>query len=143
MTSEDPIIRRLMDRIDSLEARLDRIQNNSVRAEVAGAFARVNFADLPAAGIPGRVFWVLDVESGMLFLDDGAQWVPIGGSFIVFAVGDNGSFSNPGVTLTGITDTPTVNPGWATSDTVPMTQPNLYIKVYVDGNAYTVPGWLT
>lgn len=143
MTSQDPIIQRLMDRIDTLEARLNRLQNNSVRSEITGAFSRVNFADLPPAGIPGRVFWVLDVESGILYMDDGTQWVPIGGSFMLFAVGDQGSFSNPGVTVSGVTEVPTTDPGWAASSSVNMNPPNVYIKVYVNGSAYSVPGWST
>lgn len=143
MTNSDPLIQILVNRINALEARLNRLQNNSVRSEITGAFARVNFSDLPTAGIPGRVFWVLDIEAGMLYMDDGAQWVPIGGSFLVFAVGDNGSFSNPGVTLTGVTEVPTADPGWANSSTVNMTPPNVYVKFFVNGSAYSIPGWST
>lgn len=143
MTSQDPIIQRLMDRIDTLEARLNRLQNNSVRSEITGAFSRVNFADLPAAGIAGRVFWVLDVGGGALYCDNGTTWVPIGGNFRVVAVGDPGALANPGVTLTGITDTPTVNPGWGTSDTAPMNAPDGYIKDYVNNQAVVVPYWNT
>lgn len=143
MAVDDPIIKRLQDQINALQAQLNRLQNNSVRAEITGAFVRKNLADLPAAGIPGRVFWVLDVEDGMLYCDDGAEWVPIGGSFVVFAVGDQGAVVNPGVVMTGITEAPTVSPGWAASDTVPMTPPDVYVKFYVDGAAYSVPGWAT
>lgn len=143
MTSQDPIIQRLMDRIDTLEARLNRLQNNSVRSEITGAFSRVNFADLPAAGIAGRVFWVLDVGGGALYCDNGTTWVPIGGNFRVVAVGDPGALANPGVTMAGIAENPTADPGWASSATVNMTPPNVYVKFYVNSSAYSVPGWST
>lgn len=46
-------------------------------------------------------------------------------------------------TITGDTDTPTVNPGWATSSTINMTAPDGYIKAYVGTQAVTIPYWNT
>lgn len=45
--------------------------------------------------------------------------------------------------VTGVTDTPTTDPGWASSDTVPMTAPNGYIKAYVGTQAVVIPYWNT
>jgi hypothetical protein len=143
VSNQDPLIQILRDEIRDIRAQLNRLQNNSVRSEITGAFSRVNFVDLPTAGIPGRVFWVLDIEDGMLYMDTGVQWVPIGGSFLVFAVGDNGAFVNPGVVVTGVTEIPTSDPGWATCATINMTPPNVYVKFFVNGAAYSVPGWST
>jgi hypothetical protein len=46
-------------------------------------------------------------------------------------------------TLTGATDTPTTDPGWATSDTVAMNVPDGYIKMYVGTQAVVIPYWNT
>lgn len=45
--------------------------------------------------------------------------------------------------LTGVTDTPTADPGWATSSTADMNAPDGYIKMYVGTQAVVVPYWNT
>ncbi len=141
MSNQDPLIQILTNRLAALEAKVERLQNNSVRSEITGALSRITFAELPAAGIAGRLFYITDVEQGMIYYDNSIEWVPLTGSYLVFAVGDQGAFVNPGVVITGIAENPTVNPGWANSDTVPMTPPDINVKLYVDGAAYSVPGW--
>lgn len=59
------------------------------------------------------------------------------------ADGDVGSGVASTVRVTGVTDTPTADPGWATSDTVAMTPPNGYIKAYVGTQAVVIPYWNT
>ena len=46
-------------------------------------------------------------------------------------------------TFTGVTDTPTADPGWAASSTIDMTVPDAYIKIYIGTQAYVIPAWLT
>jgi hypothetical protein len=46
-------------------------------------------------------------------------------------------------TITGATDTPTADPGWASSSTVNMTAPDGYIKAYVGTQAVVIPYWNT
>lgn len=143
MAIDDPLYNRLMDEIRSLKAQLNTLQNRSVRAEIAGALSRITFAELPDPGKAGRLFYITDIEQGVVYYDTGAAWLPLAGSAMVFAIGDQGSFSNPGVTMTGITEVPTTDPGWAASSTVNMNPPNVYVKFYVNGSAYSVPGWST
>jgi len=59
------------------------------------------------------------------------------------ADGDVGSGTASTTRLTGVTDTPTTDPGWATSSTVNMNAPNGYLKLYVGTQAVTVPYWNT
>ena len=44
---------------------------------------------------------------------------------------------------TGVTDTPTTDPGWATSSTVDMNAPDGYVKAYVGTQAVVIPYWNT
>lgn len=46
-------------------------------------------------------------------------------------------------TMTGQTDTPTTDPGWATSSTVDMNSPDGYLKFFNSVQAITVPFWNT
>ena len=46
-------------------------------------------------------------------------------------------------TFTGEVDTPTSDPGWASSSTVNMTAPGAYIKIYIGTQAYVIPAWVT
>ena len=46
-------------------------------------------------------------------------------------------------TITGVTDTPTVDPGWTTSSTVDMNAPDGYIKAYSGTQAVVIPFWNT
>jgi len=46
-------------------------------------------------------------------------------------------------TITGVTDTPTTDPGWATSSSVDMNAPDGYIKGYNGTQAITIPFWNT
>jgi len=59
------------------------------------------------------------------------------------ADGDPGSGSASTTRYTGVTDTPTTNPGWATSSTVNMNAPDGYMKMYVGTQAVVVPYWNT
>ena len=59
------------------------------------------------------------------------------------ADGDVGSGTASTVRLTGVTDTPTTNPGWASSNSAPMNVPDGYIKMYVGTQAVVVPYWNT
>jgi hypothetical protein len=45
--------------------------------------------------------------------------------------------------LTGVTDTPTTDPGWASSSTVNMNAPDGYIKMFVGTQAVVIPYWNT
>lgn len=56
--------------------------------------------------------------------------------------GDDGGEASMN-SFTGSTDTPTADPGWASSSTVNMTAPNGYIKAYVGTQAVTIPYWNT
>lgn len=58
------------------------------------------------------------------------------------AIGDIAGVASTN-TLTGVTDTPTTEPGWAASDTAPMNPPDGYIKMYVGTQAVVVPYWNT
>lgn len=143
MTNSDPLIQILVNRINALEARLNRLQNNSVRSEITGALSRITFAELPTAGIQGRLFYITDVQSGIVYYDNGSAWVALAGSQIAFAVGDPGNFVNPGTIMTGALEVPTADPGWATCATVNMTPPNAYLMFRHDGSKYSIPGWST
>lgn len=56
---------------------------------------------------------------------------------------DLGSGEASTTTLTNATDTPTTDPGWASSSTVNMNAPDGYIKIYVGTSAVVVPFWNT
>lgn len=58
------------------------------------------------------------------------------------AIGDIAGVASTN-TLTGVTDTPTTEPGWAASDTAPMNPPDGYMKMYVGTQAVVVPYWNT
>lgn len=139
----DSVNKMLLKRIEALEAQVRRLQSISVRAEIAGAFSRLALADLPTEYIAGRVYFVTDVQGGVLYIDNGASINPIGGGGVLLANGDTGAGVAAMNTFTGVTDTPTFNPGWSTSDTVPMTAPSGYIKGYVGTQAVTIPFWNT
>lgn len=73
--SDNPIVRKLSDRLNKIEEALRRLQNVSVRSEITGAFGRLEFSDLPSDFIAGRQWFVTDQLDGMNFTDDGtAQW---------------------------------------------------------------------
>lgn len=55
---------------------------------------------------------------------------------------DNGGAKTT-ITVTGVTDTPTTDPGWTTSSTINMNAPNGYIKAYVGSQAVVIPYWNT
>jgi len=57
--------------------------------------------------------------------------------------GDIGNGISSTNIITGVTDTPTSDPGWASSSTVDMTAPDGYIKAYVGTQAVVVPYWNT
>lgn len=57
--------------------------------------------------------------------------------------GDPSSGAAGTLTLTGETDTPTSDPGWATSSTVDMSAPDGYLKLYSGTQAVVVPFWNT
>lgn len=139
----DSLIKQLLDRIETLESQVRRLQSISVRAEIAGAFSRLPSASLPTNRIAGRVYFVTDVQGGVIYVDNGATISPIGGGGILLASGDTGAGVASMNTITGVTDTPTFNPGWSTSNTVPMTAPDGYIKGYVGTQAVTIPFWNT
>lgn len=61
----------------------------------------------------------------------------------LIADSDPGSGTASTNIMTGVTDTPTTDPGWATSATVNMNIPNGYLKFYVGTQAVTVPFWNT
>lgn len=74
---------KLWGRLNALELAITRVQRQSVRSEITGAFARLNFADLPAAGKKGRVIFVIDgrkagegagAGTGVCAYDDGSNW---------------------------------------------------------------------
>ncbi len=55
-----------------------------------------------------------------------------------------GGGAYPGmVQYTGKLQNPTANPGWATSDTVPMTPPDDYLKIWYNNQAFSIPMWVT
>lgn len=59
------------------------------------------------------------------------------------ADGDVGSGVAATNRFTGVTDTPTTDPGWTTSSTVDMNAPDSYIKIYIGTQAYVIPAWVT
>ena len=56
--------------------------------------------------------------------------------------GDGGGVAAT-TTFTGVTDTPTADPGWASSSTIDMTVPDGYIKAYIGLQAVVIPYWNT
>jgi len=44
---------------------------------------------------------------------------------------------------TKITGSPTIDPGWITSNTIAMNHPDKYIRIYIDNQAYMIPAWIT
>lgn len=69
--------------IEKLVARLAALESNT-RAEVAGGVQALLYADLPAAGQPGRVRFVTNgrkigegpgAGTGVLAVDDGSAWI--------------------------------------------------------------------
>lgn len=50
----------LNNKILTLQKKVKKLQQSSYRAEVAGARVTIDFADLPATGTPGQIYWVND-----------------------------------------------------------------------------------
>lgn len=73
--SDNPILRKLSERVAKLEEWVRRLQNVSVRSEITGAFSRLLLADLPSDSVAGRQWFVTDQFDGMNYMDDGAaKW---------------------------------------------------------------------
>lgn len=75
MSPSDPVITAIVERLRKLET--------NQRAEQAGAVEAVLFANLPAAGKPGRIMFVTNgrkpgqgagAGTGVLAVDDGTIW---------------------------------------------------------------------
>lgn len=80
----NPILQRFASDIKQLKQGLRQLTTLSARSEYTGGFSRVLYADLPIAGMKGRVFYILDARigaegagagSGALGVDNGSQWV--------------------------------------------------------------------
>jgi len=80
----NPIIDRLNTQIKALQVQFDKFVSSSSRSEWTGGFSRVTYAELPAAGMKGRVYYITDARigaegagagSGALGVDNGTDWV--------------------------------------------------------------------
>jgi hypothetical protein len=88
----------------------------------------------------------LDFEFGggvEMSLDDGGLDVVSQARAQQIKLDGDGSGTASTNTITGVTDTPTTDPGWASSSTVDMNAPDGYIKAYVGTQAVVVPYWNT
>lgn len=69
------------------------------------------------------------------------------GAFEIRAEGFRADADTSGIasttSITGVTDTPTTDPGWTSSSTVDMNAPDGYIKAYVGTQAVVIPYWNT
>lgn len=136
---DNPILRRLSEEIEYVKSELKRVLNVSVRAEIAGAVARLLFANLPTDRIAGRLYFVTDVAGGLLYVDNGTDIQPVN----LLIAQDFGAGIAGTTIITNATDLPTVNPGWLTSNVAPMNPPNTYLKIYIGTQAYVIPVWTT
>lgn len=94
-------------------------------------------ADLITVGVSGtpRIRW--DEQADAFYI---TKRVNI--SSDVQLSGDTGGVPSSN-TITGVTDTPTTDPGWSTSSTTDMNAPDGYIKAYVGTQAVVIPFWNT
>jgi len=82
----NPIIDRLNSQIKALQVQFDKFVSSSSRSEWTGGFSRVAYAELPTAGMKGRVYYITDARTaseaagagtGCLGVDDGTTWVRV------------------------------------------------------------------
>lgn len=83
---------------------------------------------------------------GILNARIGGVWYEIAFSQIAVSTGliNEKIHSDPSVNelaMLGTDTDPAADPGWSTSDTAPMTDPDIYLRFLYNGTAYAVPGW--
>lgn len=114
-----------------------RVTQGTVGAGSITFLYGLNIASINA----GAVNYAIYTDAGAVRFGDTLTLAGAGADIAID--GDRGGGIASYNIITGVTDVPTVDPGWATSSTVDMNAPDGYIKAYVGTQAVVIPYWNT
>lgn len=142
----------LKEEIRKLKNRIDRLEGKRIfQQDIMPAIIKTRHIDSVETGLffatSGSTKRIGIGSLDQYFYSGASGDININGSLVcdtdLRVDGDSGSGTSGQNTFTGAMDTPTADPGWATSSTVNMTAPDGYIKIYVGTQAVVVPYWNT